>query len=147
MTGADGHTRKFQATAQEIAATDAWVEHIGRAWGIPERMAIGARVCIAEIAANVIEHGAAPAETVKLGVTLRRHSGGLDIEITDSGTPFDPTAVDERPAPQSLDQAEVGGLGLRLVRSYASEIAYHHDGICNRLKLHLPASLSSTTAP
>jgi len=147
MMGADGQTRTFLATAEEIAAADSWVEQIGRSWGIPERTAIGARICVAEIAANVREHGAAPAETVKFGVTLRRDGGGLDIEITDSGPPFDPTAVEERPLPQSLEEAEIGGLGLRLVRSYASEIAYRHDGICNRLRLHLPASLSSRTAP
>jgi anti-sigma regulatory factor (Ser/Thr protein kinase) len=147
MTGADGQTRTFQATAAEIAAADAWVEQIGRSWGIPERTAFGARICVAEIAANVLEHGAAPRKAVELGVTLCRRESGLEIEITDSGPPFDPTAVTERPLPQSLDEAEVGGLGLRLVRSYACDITYRHDGVCNRLKLHLPASLSATTAP
>jgi anti-sigma regulatory factor (Ser/Thr protein kinase) len=144
MTGADGQTRTFKATAQEIAAADAWVERIGRSWGIPDRTAFGARICIAEIAANVLEHGASPAE---LGVTLRRRDAGLEIEITDSGPPFDPTAVTERPLPQTIEEAEIGGLGLRLVRSYASDITYRHDGVCNRLKLHLPASLSSRAAP
>jgi anti-sigma regulatory factor (Ser/Thr protein kinase) len=144
MTGADGQTRTFKATAQEIAAADAWVEQIGRSWGIPDRTAFGARIRIAEIAANVLEHGASPAE---LGVTLRRRDAGLEIEITDSGPPFDPTAVTERPLPQTIEEAEIGGLGLRLVRSYASDITYRHDGVCNRLKLHLPASLSSRAAP
>jgi anti-sigma regulatory factor (Ser/Thr protein kinase) len=68
--GADRHTRAFQATAEEIAAADAWIEQIGRSWGIPERTAIGARICVAEIAGNVLEHGASPGEAVKLGVTL-----------------------------------------------------------------------------
>jgi anti-sigma regulatory factor (Ser/Thr protein kinase) len=142
MTGADGQTRTFRVTAAEIAAADAWVEQIGRSWGIPERTAFGARVCVAEIAANVLEHGASPAEAVKLGVTLSRRGSGLDIEITDSGPPFDPTGVSERPLPRSLEEAEIGGLGLRLVRAYACDISYCHDGICNHLKLHLPSSPS-----
>jgi anti-sigma regulatory factor (Ser/Thr protein kinase) len=146
MTPADGQTRTFQATAEGISAADAWVEQVGRSWGIPERTAFGARICIAEIAANVREHGAAPAQAIELGVTLCRRGSGLEVEITDSGAPFDPTAVSERPLPQNLDEAEVGGLGLRLVRSYASDITYRHDGICNRLKLHLPASQSPRTA-
>ena len=138
---------RFHATAEEIAAADAWVDEIGRSWGIPERTAFGARVCIAEIAANVLEHSATPRKAVELGVTLCRRESGLDIEITDSGPPFDPTAVGERPLPQSLDEAEIGGLGLRLARAYASDITYRRDGLCNRLKLHVPASPSSGTAP
>jgi anti-sigma regulatory factor (Ser/Thr protein kinase) len=138
---------KFRATAEGIAAADAWVDEIGRSLGIPERTAFGARLCVAEIAANVLEHGASPREAAELGVTLCRRESGLDIEITDSGPPFDPTLASERPLPQSLEEAEIGGLGLRLVRSYASEITYGHDGVRNRLKLRLPASLSSGTAP
>jgi anti-sigma regulatory factor (Ser/Thr protein kinase) len=147
MTAASGQTRTFQATAEEIAAADAWVEQVGRSWGIAERTAWGARICVAEIATNVLEHAASPPKTVELGVTLCRRDGGLDIEITDSGPAFDPTMVSERPVPQTLDEADIGGLGLRLVRSYASGITYHHDGVCNRLKLHLPASLPSGSAP
>jgi len=138
---------KFRATAEGIAAADAWVDEIGRSLGIPERTAFGARLCVAEIAANVLEHGPSPREAVELGVTLCRRESGLDIEITDWGAPFDPTAVSERPLPQSLDKAEIGGLGLRLVRSYASDITYRHDGVCNRLKLHVPASPFFGTAP
>ena len=100
-----------------------------------------------EIAANVLEHGASPGEALEIGVTLCRRESGLDIEITDSGPPFDPTAAGEQPLPQSLDEAEIGGLGLRLVRSYASGITYRHDGVCNRLQLHVPASPSSGAAP
>jgi anti-sigma regulatory factor (Ser/Thr protein kinase) len=147
MTDADGQSRTFQATTEEIAAADAWVEQIGRSWGIPERIALGARICVTEIANNVLEHGASLAQAVKLGVTLCRRGSGLDVEITDSGTPFDPTAVTERPLPQSIEEAEIGGLGLRLVRYYASDITYCHDGLCNRLKLHLSASQSAGTAP
>jgi anti-sigma regulatory factor (Ser/Thr protein kinase) len=140
MASADGKTRTFRASREEIAAADAWIEQIGRCWGMAERTTFGARICVAEIATNVLEHGGAAAQPVEVGVTLRRCESGLDIEITDSGRPFDPTAVIARPLPDTLEAAEIGGLGLRLVRSYASEISYRHDGICNRLSFHLPAA-------
>jgi anti-sigma regulatory factor (Ser/Thr protein kinase) len=139
MDIAEGQTSVFPATAQEIAAADEWLEQIGKRWGIPERTAIGARVCVAEIAANVLEHGSSGRQSVELGVTLRRHNAGLDLEIRDSGSPFDPTAAAERPVPKTIEDAEIGGLGLRLIRSYASAMTYRHDGLCNHLKLHLPA--------
>jgi phosphoserine phosphatase RsbU/P len=142
MTSADGQSRTFHATPAEISAADTWIEEVGRRWGIAERTAFGARICVAEIAANVLEHGAARAAPARLGVTLRRRESGLDVEIVDSGRPFDPTALRDQPLSDCIEAAHIGGLGLRLLRSYASEVTYRHDGVCNRLTLHLRAALS-----
>ncbi len=142
MASADGQTRTFRVTPAAISAADAWIEQVSRGWGIAERTVFGARICVAEIAANALEHGASPAQPVELGITLRRRAAGLDIEITDSGRPFDLTAVTDRALPATIEAAEIGGLGLRLVRSFASDITYRHDGVCNRIKLHLPAAMS-----
>ena len=142
MSSADGQTRTFGVTPEEISAADAWIEEVGRRWGIAERTAFGARICVAEIAANVLEHGGALAEPAQFGVTLRRRETGLDVEITDSGRPFDPTTVPERPLSDTIEAAHIGGLGLRLVRSYASEVTYRHDGVCNHLILHFRAATS-----
>jgi anti-sigma regulatory factor (Ser/Thr protein kinase) len=129
MSSSEGQTRTFRVTPAEISAADTWIEEVGRRWGLAERMAFGARVCVAEIAANVLEHGSACAEPVQLAVTLRRSNNGLDIEIT----------VPNPPLPKTIEAAQVGGLGLRLVRFYASELTYRHDGVCNHLLLHFPA--------
>jgi anti-sigma regulatory factor (Ser/Thr protein kinase) len=107
MASAEGQTRTFRATPDEISAADTWIEEVGRGWGIAERTTFGARVCVAEIAANVLEHGAA-AEPAQLGVTLRRCESGLDVEITDSGRPFDPTALLDHPLPDALESAHIG---------------------------------------
>jgi anti-sigma regulatory factor (Ser/Thr protein kinase) len=141
MSGVDGQSRTFRVTPEEISAVDTWIEEAGKRLGIAERTTFRARVCVAEIAANVLEHGSAAAEPAEVGVTLRPRGNGLDIEITDSGRPFDPTTTPEHPLPESIETTEIGGLGLHLVRSYASDIKYRHDGVCNRLTLHLPAAL------
>jgi phosphoserine phosphatase RsbU/P len=142
MSRADGQTRTFRATPADISAADAWIDEVGRGWGIAERTTFGARICIAEIAANVLKHGATLAEPAQFGVTLRRRDGGLDVEITDSGRPFDPTAFAEAPLSDAIETAHIGGLGLRLVRSYASDISYRYDGVCNRLTLHIRTAMS-----
>src|SRR5260370_4052442 len=138
----DHQTRTFCVTPDEISAADAWIEEVGRRWGIAERTTFGARICVAEIAANVLEHGAALARPARLGVTLRRRESGLEVEISDSGRPFDPTTVPDRPPSDATESGQIGGLGLRLVRSDASHLAHRHDGVCNHLIRHLPAAIS-----
>jgi len=142
MADADGQSRTFRATPDDISAADAWIEEVGRHWGIPERTTFRARICVAEIAANVLEHGASSATSAEFGVTLRRRGEGLDLEITDSGRPFDPTAAHESEPPGTIEDAQIGGLGLHLVRSYAEDISYRYDGVRNRLRMHLPAAVS-----
>jgi len=46
MSSADGQTRKFRVTPDDISAADAWIEEIGRGWCIAERTTFGARICV-----------------------------------------------------------------------------------------------------
>jgi anti-sigma regulatory factor (Ser/Thr protein kinase) len=139
MDRSEGHTRTFRVTPAEISAADAWIEEIGRQLGVADQTAFRARVCIAEVAANVLEHGGGTGAT-EITITLRASDAGLDIEIKDTGRPFDITAAPTRALPQSIESANIGGLGLHLIRSYASNITYRREGACNHLTLRVPAT-------
>jgi serine/threonine-protein kinase RsbW len=132
---AEAETRTFGVTASEIGEIDRWIEQIGTQWGQSERTVFGARLCIAELAANVLEHGIAKVADDRIAITLRRCSVGIAIEFVDSRKPFDPThAAAARPA-ETLDEAEPGGRGLRLLRAYADDLSYRNDGTFNRVTM------------
>jgi serine/threonine-protein kinase RsbW len=59
----------------------------------------------------------------------------LSVEIADNGHAFDPTSLDIAEVALSLDDAEVGGHGLRLMRHYLKTFNYRRDGAWNRLTL------------
>jgi anti-sigma regulatory factor (Ser/Thr protein kinase) len=88
-----------------------------------------------EIAGNIVRHGQ-PVSSVELRIAV----GDAEAVMTfdDDGVAFDPRAHDTQlPAPG--EHAQIGGLGLVLVRTYASRIEYertrqHH----NRLTLAIP---------
>jgi anti-sigma regulatory factor (Ser/Thr protein kinase) len=125
--------RNFPIAPDAVADMDRWIEELGAQWGIEERMLFRARVCVSELATNVIEHGRVQANTGVIGVELRHKPPLLEIEMSDPGIPFDPVA-----APPIVEDGErFGGRGLRLVRAYTHALAYRRIADRNILNLQI----------
>jgi anti-sigma regulatory factor (Ser/Thr protein kinase) len=126
-------TQNFEVTAGDVELIDNWIENVGARWQASARTVFGARLCVAELAANVLEHAIATSSPDRITVTLRHCADGIAIEFVDSRTPFDPTRDIANDAAATLDCAEPGGRGLRLLHAYAQDLAYRHDGTFNRV--------------
>jgi anti-sigma regulatory factor (Ser/Thr protein kinase) len=132
--------KTFGVSAEEVGAIDRWVEQVAAQWGESERTAFRARVCIAELAANVLDHGIAQPGDDRIMVTLQQFGDGIGVEFLDSRGPFDP-AVDTLAAKAtSIETVNTGGYGLMLVRAYGSDIAHSHDGKGNRVTLKIKSA-------
>lgn len=59
----------------------------------------------------------------------------LAIEVVDDGLAFDPTASSPPDLDAELDERELGGLGLFMVREMSDEIGYRRVGDCNHLRV------------
>lgn len=130
-------TRTFGVTSGEVAAIDTWVAQVASRWGESERTVFRTRLCIAELAGNVLEHGAARSSDDYIAVTLSHLGDGIGVEFRDSGRPFDPTTESAATRAKSIESATPGGRGLMLIRAYAGDIAYCNDGRCNRITLKI----------
>ena len=60
----------------------------------------------------------------------------LTIEFIDNGIQFDPTLKEDLETPKTLDEAQIGGLGILLAKNYADEITYTYENRENRLKIY-----------
>jgi anti-sigma regulatory factor (Ser/Thr protein kinase) len=134
--------KTFGVSAAEVGAIDRWVEAVAAQWGESERTAFRARLCIAELAANVLEHGIAQPGDDRIMVTLQQFGDGIGIEFLDSRAPYDPTGNAVAAKATSIKAASIetispSGYGLMLVRAYGSDIAYSNDGTCNRITLKI----------
>jgi anti-sigma regulatory factor (Ser/Thr protein kinase) len=127
--------RTFGVSPGEIAEIDRWVEAVGAQWGASKRSVFGTRLCIAELAANVLDHGVASSADDRIAITLRRLSDGIAIEFIDSREPFDPTRTAVAASAATIDSVEESGRGLLLLQAYANDLSYHHDGTYNRVTL------------
>jgi serine/threonine-protein kinase RsbW len=133
-------TRVFGVSRDDVAAIDDWLEQIGARWGVNERTMFGARLCIAELAANTLEHGVASSGEDHTIVTARHGPFGIEIEFLDSRAPFDPTAKATMLRQGALESAEARGRGLFLIHSYADKLTYSHDGTYNRVGLTIKSA-------
>jgi anti-sigma regulatory factor (Ser/Thr protein kinase) len=112
--------RNFPIARDAVAEMDRWIEGIGQRWDIHERVLFRARVCVSELATNVVEHGHGQSPTDSIRLELRHKPPALEIEISDPSAAFDPVTA----PPVEDDEDRIGGRGLRLVRAYAHSLSY-----------------------
>ncbi len=102
---------------------------------MPDRVAYAVRMCVEETVVNLIDHTEAPSELPDITVDLAWRDGIMVAVIEDRGPPFDPRTTAPPARPGSLEDAVPGGLGLLLIRSFASDIDYEAVPGGNRLTL------------
>jgi anti-sigma regulatory factor (Ser/Thr protein kinase) len=131
--------RTFGISSGEISALDCWVEAVGVRLGASALSVTGARLCVAELASNVLEHGIAKTDAVPdhITVTLDRCVDGIKIEFVDTRSPFDPTRQVAAAPAASLESADPRGRGLRLLQAYARDLSYSRDGTRNRVTFRI----------
>ncbi len=132
---ADTQTRTFASSREDVAAIDDWIETLGPQWDESERTMFRVRLCVAELAANVVEHGIPQSGDDDIVVTLRQAGDAIEIEFVDARGPFDPTRGAARPDTGGLIMP--GGRGLMLINAYATDLSYRRDGIHNRTTLKI----------
>ncbi|HLQ91028.1 MAG TPA: ATP-binding protein [Xanthobacteraceae bacterium] len=115
---------RFPISLQALGDIDLWLEAVGKNWDVDDRALFRARVCVSELAANVIEHGRVQSNDGTIDLELRNKLPALEIEISAPGVAFDPTTA----PPIPLDEDRIGGRGLHLVRTYANSLLYRRIG-------------------
>ena len=114
-----------------LDALEAYAEEAGIAPGIAARLALVAE----EIAANVAMH-AEGASFFELWIEPA--GGGLGLRIEDDGPEYDPLARATPDVEATLEERDVGGLGVHLVRELTQEARYERLAGLNRLSCVLP---------
>ena len=109
------------------------LEFAGRA-AYDAAMARRLAIVAEELLVNLLEHGIAAVEGGDLEITLRldQTDEALVLALEDDGLAFDPRDV----APVDMPNAERGGgVGLALVKAFATIEDYASEAGCNRLTL------------
>jgi sigma-B regulation protein RsbU (phosphoserine phosphatase) len=121
----------------DFRRASAWLGEYGGKLGIPTEQIARLDLCLNEALANVVDHGglAVRGISIRLHFNLTQLSDGHHASITviDSGMKFNPLTMEVRPKPSFLEDAEAGGLGVTMIRSFSDELSYQYIDGCNHL--------------
>lgn len=116
-----------------------WIDDIVERLGVSPRTAYALQLCLEETVVNIVSYAFEPDTEHDVNIALWRDGPTFQAEITDDGRPFDPLARELPGFAKDLESARIGGLGIKLVRSFAEHVAYQRAGDTNRLRLSFPA--------
>ena len=108
----------------EIARVQRGFDELAQEHDLPDSVRRGTKLVLDELLNNVISHGFESARSQYLGVSVELFSDRLKITIIDDGRPFDPFHVASPDTTVTLEERELGGLGLLLVRKMVDESSY-----------------------
>ena len=93
------------------------------------------QLAVEEVLVNIISH-AYPDDSGDIEITYYiREDKGLVVEVVDWGIPFDPLSVPEPDIEASLEDREIGGLGIHIMRNIMDEVYYERAEHRNILTL------------
>lgn len=125
----------------ELDHLPAFLEHVRRmaeVAGVTGAQIARLELAVEEALVNVVSHayaGRTPAGTVQCRAAIQPE--GLRVEIVDEGPPFDPLVQPDPDTTLALEQRQPGGLGILLIKSLASEVAYRREGDRNVLRIEI----------
>ena len=112
----------------------AWVERLAPSLGLDARRLHAVQLCLEEVVANLAMH-ASPEHGETVSVTVSIEADPLRVMVDDDALPFDTTAMPDPAGFTTLEEAQIGGLGLTLVRSFSATQDYARIAGRNRLTL------------
>jgi anti-sigma regulatory factor (Ser/Thr protein kinase) len=125
----------LQATLEQLPELERWVTSLAAEYLWPPALVHRVDLCLSEMMSNLIDYGYPNGGVGTVCVRVWRLPEGIVVRVDDDGAPFDPTAYVPSGLPSSLEDASIGGRGIRLVRHFADELHHLRAGSENQLTL------------
>ncbi len=92
-------------------------------------------IVLEELITNLAKYGYQNRPAGSAEIAMQLDAPRLTIEFIDDGDPFDPLAAPPPDLEAPLEERDLGGLGVHIVRSLLDEVRYSRAGDRNVLQL------------
>lgn len=130
------HEMTIDATLENIAVVTDFVNEQLEQIECPMKAQIQIDVAIDELFGNIAHYAYSP-ETgpATVGVEVRENPMAVIITFMDHGIPYDPLEKEDPDVTLSLEERQIGGLGIYMVKKSMDEITYEYKDGQNILKI------------
>ena len=108
----------------ELERVGAWVSRFAREHGLAREHAHGLDLAVAEALTNIMSYAYRDHAQHDIFVEMRAQRGEISVQIEDDGVPFNPLELPVDAEARSLEEAQPGGRGIPLMRSFMSKLNY-----------------------
>jgi len=130
------HTRiTLKNTLSELDRLHVILLEIQDEWQLSGKFILQLNLVLDELFTNVVSYGYVDNSEEKVCITLLRRDNLMEITMSDSGKPFDPTLAKKPELDRLLAEVPDGGLGIFLVHQYTDTIHYKRADDKNILTL------------
>ena len=102
---------------------------------VDEHALAAVELVLEEAITNTLRYGYDGNGLREIEIDLQVDLDEVQVLIVDDARPFDPLDAEAQVLPDSLDDAQVGGLGLLMIRNTASRMSYERREGQNRFSL------------
>ena len=114
---------------QEVPRLAAFVEDICEVAGIDMGTTMKMNLAIEEAVVNVMNYAYPSGVKGEVRIEAGVREGYVAFVISDDGTPFNPTEVEDADTTLSAEERQIGGLGIFLVKHFMDIVEYKYvDG-------------------
>jgi serine/threonine-protein kinase RsbW len=135
QTPATPDVLRIHNSVDEIIRMSEWLGSTLTELGIPAKLQFNFDLCANEAVTNIISYAYTDHLQHEILISLKVTEDAVNLTIEDDGVPFNPTTKPEHVQPSSLEEAEIGGLGIDLIRKLMDQCRYERRKNRNVLTL------------
>ena len=114
---------------QQISKLADFVDAIAEEASIDSSLAMSLNLALEEAVTNVVMYAYLAGDEGDVDIVAELSDGSLLFTISDKGIPFDPTKKEDADITLGVEERQIGGLGIFLVRQLMDTVEYERkDG-------------------
>ena len=126
---------KLKSKMSELNSLCQHLEDCGTAMELPQKCLFEINLGLDELFTNIISYGFEDESEHQIKFSLVKDDETLVVQVEDDGKPFNPLEAASPSVSEDLDEVEIGGLGIHLIKKMMDDIVYQRIEGKNRLVL------------
>lgn len=128
-------TIRISANVHEIERLNRLIRQFGELHDLPGRALYSVNLALDEVVSNIVLYGYEESSDDPIVVKMEVRGADLMASVEDSGREFDPLSLPTPDLSAPLEDRQVGGLGIHLMRSLMDGVEYRRHENKNLLSM------------